>query len=421
MIFSSLYFSEFLDLTLLDSFGHEMGDVVDAAISLDEGYPVLTALMLKKRDNVMVYDWNDVRSMDRHYIFGKQSAVAGNDFPSDNYLFLKRDLLDHQIVDINGRKVVRINDLKLAEINSQPRLVAVDVGLTGLLRRLGVSRMATVLLRLFNCSLKDELIFWDDVERIETQQTRVKLAVPYRKLSKLHPADLADILEELGNAERSSILAGLDLEIAAEALQEVEADVQAEILENIGGERASDLLEAMPPDEAAEILGELEEERAEELLNLMEADEAAEVREILEYEEETAGRLMTTDFVCFNKDLNTEQTINKLREMSPDAESIFYLYVVDQAEHLLGVVSLRDLVVAKPDTTLEAIIKPKIIYVRDDAPHNEVAGLIAKYNLLAIPVVDEANVLVGMVNINDVMDVVMPSKWKREFERMGKS
>lgn len=418
MIFSSLYFSELLTHTLLDSAGQEIGDVFDALVSLNEGYPTMAALQVKgPKRQFYTLSWNEIRSMDRRYIFCKQNQETAFNLAGDQFLFLKRDLLDHQIVDINDRKVVRINDLKLAEINGQPRVVAVDVGLTGLLRRLGLERLAVLILKLFNRSLKDELIFWDDVERIETEQTRVKLAVPYRKLSKLHPADLADILEELGNAERSLVLAGLDIEVVADALQEVEPEVQAEILENIGGERASDILEAMPADEAADILGELEEEQAEEILRLMEEDDAAEVRELLEYEEETAGRLMTTDFVCFNKDLSTEQTIEKLREIGPEAESIFYIYVVDSLEHLLGVVSLRDLVVAKPDTLLESIMNPNIIFVQDDTPHHEVAEMITKYDLMAVPVVDENKVLLGMVIINDVIDAVLLPKWKRKFSR----
>ncbi len=417
MIFSTIYLSDFLDHAILDNSGKEVGSVTDLLVNIGDDYPVISAVLVRDKQQERLVHWQDLRSMDRRFVFCKRLEPVPPDLPGENQLLIKRDLLDHQIVDINGRKVVRINDLKLAEIHGLPRIVAVDVGLSGLLRRLGVERLVTSLLRKIRVQLKDELIVWDHVERIETGQTRVKLAVPYRKLSTLHPADLADIIEELGNAERRSVLTGLDVEVAAEAFQEIEPEVQAEILDNIDGEKASEILEAMPADEAAEILGELEEEQAEKLLSLMEEEDAAEVREILEYEEESAGRLMTTEYLSFNQSLTTEQTIVRLRELGPDSEGIFYLYVVDDEERLLGVVSLRDLVVSKPDTPLQSIMNPEVISVRDNVPHHEVTAVITKYDLLAVPVINEDRKLVGMVVINDAIDAMLLPKWKRKFER----
>ena len=237
--------------------------------------------------------------------------------------------------------------------------------------------------------LPDTLIRWQDVERIETEANRVKLNVPYQRLAKLHPADLADIIEDLNNRDRTAVMQALDMDVAADALQEIEPEVQSAILEHLSGERASDLLETMPADEAADILGELPDAKAEELLNLMEAGQANEVRELLEYEEGTAGRLMTTEFIAFTQNQTVDETIVRLREAKPESDVAYYLYVVDEQGVLRGVVSLRDLVVSPPGTHLGEVMHPRVIAVRDTDDQAVVAEVITKYDLLAVPVVDE--------------------------------
>ena len=416
-IAEEIYLSRLLGKTVVDPKGKRIGKISDLVANGAELPRVVGFEMRAPDGGRELIDWNEVHVWIRQYVsvhrHRKELAAPS---PDETRLFLRRDLLDKQIVDLNGRKVVRINDLKLASVHDDLRLVAVDIGFRGLLRRLGLRRLTHWWQKRFR-ELPNTLIRWQDVERIETEQNRVKLNVPYQRLAKMHPADLADIIEDLNNRDRTAVMQALEMDVAAEALQEIEPEVQSAILEHLSGERASDLLETMPADEAADILGELTDEKAEELLNLMEADQAKEVRELLEYEEGTAGRLMTTDFIAFAQDLTVDETIARLREARPEPDVAYYLYVVDGGGVLKGVVSLRDLVVSQPGTSLGEIMNPRVIAVRDTDDQAVVAEVITKYDLLAVPVIDEAGLLSGLVVINDLVDAVFLEKIRRKITR----
>jgi Mg2+ transporter MgtE len=227
----------------------------------------------------------------------------------------------------------------------------------------------------------------------------------------MHPADIAEIVHELSPDDRSAVFAALDDEKAADTLEEIqEPGMQASILERLDVERASDILEAMKPDEAADLLADMPKERAQLLLQKMEEDEAEDVEELLAYREDTAGGLMTTGYVAVLHTLTAAQAIDRLRELEPDAESVYYVYVIDEEEHLLGVLSLRDLIVAKPDTRIRDFMIEKVMSVPVDASIRDVGEVIAKYNLLAVPVVDQHNRIQGIVTVDDVMDRVLPPR-----------
>ncbi|MCL6615345.1 MAG: PRC-barrel domain-containing protein, partial [Firmicutes bacterium] len=351
-IAEEIFMSRLLGKTVVDPRGKRIGRLSDVLVN-EEELPRVVGLAMRAVDGrTVLVDWQEVHVWIRQYISLRHPREELALLPMDGpYLYLRRDLLDKQIVDLNGRKVVRINDLKLAAVQGELRLIAVDIGFRGLLRRLGLRRFVHWWERRVR-DLPDTLIRWQDVERIETGANRVKLSVPYQRLAKLHPADLADIIEDLNNRDRTAVLQALETDVAAEAFQEIEPEVQSAILEHMNGERASDLLETMPADEAAEILGELPDEKAEELLSLMEAEQANEVRELLEYEEGTAGRLMTREFLAFGQNLTVDETIARLREAKPDPDVAYYLYVIDDRGVLRGVVSLRDLVISPPATRL---------------------------------------------------------------------
>lgn len=413
-----IFMSKFLDKTVIDNGGKKVGRVSDILIDPESDLPRVVGFLVVTRNEKIWVPVDVVQVWVRQYLMLKVPKNKLTDFvENDQLLSLRRDLLDKQVIDLNGRKVVRINDLKFADVQGELRLVAVDIGFRGLLRRLGLSKFVHWWERRFGKEILNVLILWQDVARIEKEHTRIRLVTSVQKLAKLHPADLADIIEELNNQDRTSVMQTLALEVAAETLQEIEPDVQTEILEHLAGERASDILEAMPADEAADILGELTRERAEQLLNLMEQQEAAEVRKLLKYEEKTSGRLMSTDFLSFPENLTVEETIVQLRSLQPDADSIYYLYVVDTYGILKGVVSLRDLVVARADTLLASILGAEAIFVRDYEKQEKVAELMTKYDLLAIPVVDREHKLLGMININDVVDAVFLPYGKRKYSR----
>ncbi|MGE5552116.1 MAG: magnesium transporter [Bacteroidota bacterium] len=416
-IAEEFFFSRLLGKTVVDPRGKRIGRVTDLAVDTEDLPRVIGLEIRTTHQEEMLLDWQEVHVWIRQYISVRRRRKELHPLLANGQrLFLRRDLLDKQIVDLHGRKVVRINDLKLATIHGDLRLVAVDIGFRGLLRRLGLRGLVHWWEKRGR-DLPDTLISWQDVERIETEANRVKLNVPYQRLAKLHPADLADIIEDLNNRERTAVLQALEMDVAAETFQEIEPEVQSAILEHMSGERASDLLETMPADEAAEILGELPDDRAEELLNLMEVDQANEVRELLEYEEGTAGRLMTTEYLAFPQNLTAEETIARLREAKPDPEVAYYLYVVDEGGILRGVVSLRDLVISPGATPLAEIMNPRVASVHDTDDQANVAEVITKYDLLAVPVIDEGGVLVGVVVINDLVDAVFLEKIRRKILR----
>lgn len=412
--FNEVFISEIIGKLVIDKVGNRVGRVTDVLVVQQESFPRVCGVEVKRT-------WETVLISDEHIAMLNKQIVSLNILRDNiqsahcmgNDIFLKRNLLDRQIVDINGAKVVRINDLKIAQINQEYRLVAVDIGMRGLVRRLGIERPMKKIANWFHKRIPEKLISWDYVDLITTDLSLVKLSVSNRKLAELHPYDIAQIVSELSVNERSAIFESLDDETAAEALVEMEAEVQASILDGMSKDRVADILEIMSSDDATDVLNEMPDDKAEELLGLMEREEADDVKELREYEEHEAGSLMTTEFIALANTLTVDTTINKLRELAPDAETIYYIYVVDTEEHLTGVISLRELIIAKPDVILSDIMHTKVMAVQDDAPIEDVISMIRKYDLLAVPVLDSEGRIAGIITVDDVIDAVMPQRKKR--------
>jgi magnesium transporter len=246
----------------------------------------------------------------------------------------------------------------------------------------------------------------------------MRLRVPGDKIADLHPADLAEILSDLSKAESGRLVESLDVKTLADALEEVEPDFQASLVESMADEKVADVLEEMAPDEAADLLAELPEDRSQELLKLMEDEDAAEVRRLLTYPDDTAGGLMNTEFVAVPAHFTAEQTICTLRETANEAETIFYVYVTDSAGCLLGVFSLRELVLARPETPVLELIERRVVTVNLLDRQDDVAQIVAKYNLLAVPVVDERGRMHGIVTADDALDKIIPTAWKKRLPRL---
>lgn len=319
-------------------------------------------------------------------------------------LFLADIILDKQIVDLNGRKLVRVNDIRMVLVANGMFSIAVDVGMEGLLRRIGISRGLKSLLGLFGLSLPAKFILWDDVEAIDMSNLNIKLSKTSSKLNTLHPSDLADIIEDLGKQSRASVFSSLDEETAADVLEELETEAQVNIIESLPVEKVADVLEKMPADEVADILDELEDDKAEMLLNEMEAESSQEVRELLEYDDKEVGSIMTTDFISFNENATVAEVLTDIRAIKPEAEALYNLFVTDEKAELVATVSLRDLVVSEPFVKVNEIMKEAPIYLYDDQKIHDIAEIISKYNMLAIPVIDRTNILQGMVVIDDVVE-----------------
>jgi CBS domain-containing protein len=326
---------------------------------------------------------------------------------------LAKTVLDKKVVDTARKKVVRVNDIELVETGGILQVAGVEVGLRGLLRHLRSESFAERVATFLGRPLPHAVVSWEVIDPIETELSRAKRQAVYTKLAKLHPADIADIMEELTPAERAGVLAALDEATAAEAITEAEPEVQASMVQMMEPEKAADILEEMEPDEAADILSDLPEAKAEELLETMEPEEAQEVEELLEHEEDTAGGLMTTEHVAFRPSLTAAEAIRRIREEAKDAETIYYLYVTDVQERLLGVFSLRELILANPVQRLEQIMHTDVVSVRPDMALREVAELQTKYNLLALPVVSGEGEMLGIVTVDDVLNLILPMIWKK--------
>ncbi|HLQ05457.1 MAG TPA: CBS domain-containing protein [Verrucomicrobiae bacterium] len=411
------YLSEIQHRRVIEPNGNEVGTLKDLAVVPQGQFPAVQWAILATGDGEQVVKWADMAQEIGHLrLRGRREGMQMVTLPPEA-LRLSRDLLDKQIVDTHGAKVVRVNDLQLSEVDGQLRLVGADVGLRGLLRRVGAESLAERVLGLAGRKLPRGIIPWHLVEPLDTPDAKVRVTVPRTKLALLHPADIADIVEEMAADERRQVFEQLDIETAAEALSEVEPEMQAAIVSDLDEERAADILDEMAPDEAADLLQDLPEDRREELVDLMEKDEKEDVEELLTHDEDTAGGIMTTQFFALPADLTAEQAIDRLRELKPDPELTYYFYVVDAQGRLDGVISLRDLVVAEPQAKLSEVMDPHVLKVEATTPKEEVASLIAKYDLLALPVVDARRTLLGTVTVDDVVEIMLPRGWKKRSLR----
>jgi magnesium transporter len=413
-----LYLSQAIGRPVLDGNGEPIGKLADLIVAVGERYPPVTGLVVSTDRREIFVPWQSVGAVDdKGARLTTFTLDLGRFRQRPDEIRLAQDLLDKQIVDIDGRKVVRVNDVSLDEIEGRLRVVAVDVGAAGLLRRLG-ARFPELVSRGLRLPVQERYIDWEDVDPVETSIASIKLRVPHAGLAELHPADLASIIDQLAPRDRAGVLASLDDEAAADAIEEMEPDTQVEVLEDLEPARAADILEEMSPDDAADLVADLSDEAREEILSLMERDEAAEVQELLGYPEDSAGGIMTTEFVAVPATLSAARTIDRLRELEPDAETIYYVYVTDEDGRLVGVLSLRDLIVAAPQTPISEVMIPEPVAVGVLADQDEVAHVVARYNLLAVPVVDAEGRLAGIVTVDDAMDSILPTAWKKRLPRL---
>jgi Mg/Co/Ni transporter MgtE len=282
--------------------------------------------------------------------------------------------------------------------------VAVDIGIEGLLRRIGIAAPIKRFLSVTKIKIPAKFILWDDVQAIDYSKSNIRLSKSYAKLHTLHPSDLADILEDLGRKSSMSVFSALDEEKAADVLEELETQAQVHIIDNLPLSKAADVLEKMPADEAADIIDELEDEKAEMLLKEMDMESSQEVRDLLEYEDDLVGSIMTTDYLSFSATKTVGEVLQELRSKKPEAAELYSLFVTETNDELIGTFNLRDLVLAEPELQVSQIMKSEPVYLFDDQKARAIADVVSKYNLLAVPVVDRNNLLQGMVVVDDVVE-----------------
>jgi len=403
--------TELLKAPVYDSTGAAVGRVREVALCPQEDPIRISALIVRTPSGDRLLSAKSVASVDG----GIHALTLAADWTpyvgAEGFLLLERDLLDQQIIDVHGRKVVRVNDVDLHQDSANHHLVlkmgAVDVGARGAVRRLLKGIVPHTALRAMLQRIPPRLIPWDFVDLIETDPARrVRLKISHERLARLHPADIADIVEELAPAEREAVFETLDEVVAADALEEVTPKLQAAIVESLDTDRAADIVEEMDPDAAADLLGDLPKETSQEILEEMEPQQREEVSELLEFKENTAAGRMTTDYMALGLTATVKDAVELLRHFEGAIETVSTFFVVDETWKLVGAVPLSKAVLATPETPLISLTGDPLISCHAGGNEKEVAALFDKYNLLTLPVVDERGVLTGVITADDVISLL---------------
>jgi len=413
------YLSELLDRPVSDVDGVLLGKLTDLIASRSRAlpHPYISAILVRGKEQEWLIPTKEVAVLIATAIpLNKPLKDLGSYKLCKSDLYLARDVLDKQIIDTNGVRVVRVNDVEIARVENSYVVTNVDVGSLGLLRRLGLNRPAQKTAHRLNKDINRNVIGWEHVELLAAND-ELRLKVPGDKISDLHPADLAEIIADLNRVASGRLLEKLDITQLADTLEEVEPDFQASLIQNMPDEKVADVLEEMEPDEAADLLAELPKERSEDLLGLMEKDEARDVKKLLAYPEDSAGGIMTTEYISVPADLTVAQAIKRIRKESAEVETFFYIYVVDNKKRLIGVFSLRDLIMAKPGSKVADFMHKRVQHVHIHTPQDDVAQVVAKYDLTAVPVVDDQKVLHGIVTSDDALDKIIPTAWKKRLPK----
>jgi magnesium transporter len=411
---NELFLSSVLDKTVIDEQGREIGRLADLVMAPGEVFPEVSHLLIKGKKGIMVVPWRKITLFNSFVISvaGPHREITEHQ-PREGEILVRRDILDKQIVDVNGAKVVRVNDLKLGTHKNMLCIFSVDIGFRGVVRRLGHEKLWGTLYKLFNRELPHQEISWQYVQPLEMNLSRLTLTMARDQMADMHPADIAHIISQIPSQHIQTVLNSLDTETAGEAIHELEPELRSRVISQLDSEQASDILEEMAPDEAADVLGDLPEEKAQELLGLMATEEAEDIQELLEHEEDTAGGLMNSEFLVISGDLTVADALTEVRLLAPDVETVYYIYVTDQAEKLLGVVTLKDLLITPPATPIAEIMTSQMKTVSVDATAEEVLEIIAKYNLIAVPVLDKDQLMAGIVTVDDILELFLPYAVKR--------
>jgi magnesium transporter len=408
---SNLALSELLGSTVYDSTGAASGRVREVALALQEDRSKIAALIVKTSSGNRLLPFNAVSTING----GVRATSALGDWAladdAEGLLLLSRDLLDQQVIDVHGRKVVRVNDVDFHRETALGRPLlkvgGVDVGARGAVRRLLKGVVPASALRALLQRIPPREIPWDFVDIIETDPARrVKLKISHERLAKLHPADIADIIEDLAPDEREAVFETLDEGVAADAMEELEPKVQKAVVESLDNDRAADIVEEMEPDAAADLLADLDEERTAEILVEMQPEERQEVTELLEFRENTAAGRMTTEYIALPVTSTTNEAIDAMRAFEGRMENMSTIFLVDSQGTLVGAVPLAKIVLAPLATPMLGLIQEPLISSHEDAKEKEFAELFDKYNLLTLPVTDPRNRLMGVITPDDVINML---------------
>ncbi|MBI5212558.1 MAG: magnesium transporter [Nitrospirae bacterium] len=418
-LFGELFLSDIIKKPVFDPKGEITGRVKDIIVVKGDPLPKVSALIIERSKQLFKITWEQINLFNKRIISTYLTASLLETYAvSEGDLLAVRDILDKQIVDANGAKVVRANDIKLEGYDDDAVLIAVDVGIRGILRRLGVEKGSEGFFKLFQTRMPYNLISWNYIQPLKPKLQAITLTVPRQMVSELHPADIADIISKVSREEGTHLFKDLDIETAAEALSELKPEMQADIINAMDAEKAADIIEEMPPDEAADVLSDLPAQKAKEILEHIEKEDAEDIQELLGHEGDTAGGLMTNEFIAYSPDTTVGEAIERFKKDVEEIETVYYIYVLDGQERLIGVASLQELLVAEPYTRLSEIMETKLKTVTPDVDEMVAAEIISKYNLVALPVVDTEGILLGIVAIDDIIDRILPPAAKRKRRKV---
>jgi magnesium transporter len=414
------YLSQIINKPVWGEQGQRLGRCMDLLVEeMEQGAPALRAMAMQQRDGQeILVPASQVSWLSPAIILSTARPAVYQ--PRGNELWLRRQVMDRQIVDVEGHRLVRVNDLQLTRVsgNGHYHLTGVAVGTGSLARRLGIEGLSKRVSRLLGQDLTDRVIPWQDVAPVEADAP-IRLRVSRERIRQINPVDMADLISEMDHAAGVHLLERLDDETVADAMAEIEPDMQVSVLSSLPPERAADVLEEMDPDDAADLLSALEDTERSSLLELMEKEDSVLVEKLLSYPEDTAGGIMTPEFSTLPIHLRAGEAMEYLRrsEHAQDDETMYNLYIVDEEGRLRGVLSLRALVMADPQTPVAEIMEDHPVTVEPLMPQRDVARLVAKYNLLDVPVVDEQGIMQGIVTVDDAIDAIIPTAWKKRLPR----
>ena len=407
---SSVALSELIGAPAIDNTGSRVGKVREVTLAPQENSSLVMGFVIKTQHGDRLVPASAV-GLINHGLHITTPADEWTPYGGgEGLLLLERDLLDQQIIDVHGRKVVRVNDVDIHEESGNGHIIlkigAVDVGARGAMRRLLKGVVPAAALHLLLEKIPPRMIPWEFVDLIEVDPARrVKLKISLARLAQLHPADIADIVEDLAPAEREAIFETLDDEVAAETLEEIDPKMQVSILSSLDSDRAADIVEEMDPDAAADLLGDMHPDDSQEILTEMEPEERAEVTELMTFHDNTAAGRMTTDYMALTAGAKVEDAIEMLRNFEGGVESVSTIFIIGEKDKLLGAVPLAKIVLAPPGTPLMMLSTGHMTTIHPGADE-KIAELFDKYNLLTLPVIDDDGVLTGVITADDVINML---------------
>ncbi|MGL5634515.1 MAG: magnesium transporter [Sarcina sp.] len=405
---SFFLYSSILNKKIYDEYNDVMGILKDVYINVSAGYPKIVGYKVKNDNGTIDFEFKNINFVQEDN--GKiriESMGSREILPRDYNYLLTRDILDKKIVDINGRKVVKVEDIRIAMIKNEYRIIAIETGKFVRYRRKGMEGIGKILSTIFKKEFEERAIMWDDVEALDTENGSLQIGIPYKKIQALHPADIADILEELDEKERKSIFESLDEELAADTFEEADPELQGSILKELSDMKTAELFENIPNDEIADILDDLNEEHREKVLTNIEREDAQEIEELLAYDEKSIGSIMNTDYISINYgEMTVGELISLLKETEPEEEGLYNIYITDSDGKLMGYVEITKLLINPNAVKLTDIMENNPISISYKDNVQIATEFVEKYALISIPVVDEEQVLIGAVLMYDIIDEI---------------